>query len=604
MAEKSTPKERIVLGILLVGLGLIAFAGVAAFPLRTETLSVPPDPPMAQILLAAAALALVVAVLTAARLLGMSAGLRLLGREAWSGLLAASAVTVPTAFALRAMSPRPFVFAAAAVLCVAGVVFSLWFAQRAESGDGPSGVFAAARRYLLPGRDGAIRSLREIRESLDSLPRSHATAATVLGAGAGAGSELLGIVGRNCLDAIKALESGRDPEGLPIEPRQVGVGLGNLVADARGDIGLLYTALDPEGVRLFSALLDDISATADGLKRGETVASSAARGIAYGSLALMLGVPLVLVAGGIFVTSPRAKTPQIAEKGAPAERGGATSDAPSAVELKGRLVYEALIGPEEPRLFVMDLDTGVETQLTLGPERDYAPEWSHDGQRIAFSRETSSSESTGEVSGDLFTMQSDGSGVAPVTNTPIAEWGSAWSLDDTELLTTLIEPGDLNSMEVAAVSVEGGSTRRRISSDTPSYDADWSPDGARVCYLTRSGSRTMVAVAQADGSGSEELSPYPGDYARPHWSPDGSRIAYLLGSPVDGAALIVIDVDGSDQEELTYGVNAFAWSPDGKSLLLARAGELTLIPASGGDELTVGASEHAPLSLSWYAEGR
>lgn len=114
----------------------------------------------------------------------------------------------------------------------------------------------------------------------------------------------------------------------------------------------------------------------------------------------------------------------------------------------------------------------------------------------------------------------------------------------------------------------------------------------------------MVAVAQADGSGSEELSPYPGDYARPHWSPDGSRIAYLLGSPVDGAALIVIDVDGSDQEELTYGVNAFAWSPDGKSLLLARAGELTLIPASGGDELTVGASEHAPLSLSWYAEGR
>jgi Tol biopolymer transport system component len=74
-------------------------------------------------------------------------------------------------------------------------------------------------------------------------------------------------------------------------------------------------------------------------------------------------------------------------------------------------------------IWVMNADGTSPTQLTFYAGVDAKPSWSHDGSRIAFHRDVSA---FGEVHGQLFTMNADGSDVTMIsTPTPFAFNGFA-----------------------------------------------------------------------------------------------------------------------------------------------------------------------------------
>lgn len=109
--------------------------------------------------------------------------------------------------------------------------------------------------------------LTHIAERMRVLPLDHPTNAVVAGTGTGAGSDMLTTVTETCEVAARAVATGLDPAGNPITGAQVASGLRALVSDMRASVGLLYTAVDAEGVQLFERALQAIESAAGELER-------------------------------------------------------------------------------------------------------------------------------------------------------------------------------------------------------------------------------------------------------------------------------------------------------------------------------------------------
>jgi Tol biopolymer transport system component len=96
----------------------------------------------------------------------------------------------------------------------------------------------------------------------------------------------------------------------------------------------------------------------------------------------------------------------------------------------------------------------------------------------------------------------------------------------------------------------------------------------------------------------------------PSWSPDGSRIAFCR-PVVGGAEAFVIDPDGSNEAQLTYGpgsVNCpYDWSPDGKKILIVsdRAGtrDVWVMYADGSSPQQLTNTAHMDEDPVWSPDG-
>jgi len=110
----------------------------------------------------------------------------------------------------------------------------------------------------------------------------------------------------------------------------------------------------------------------------------------------------------------------------------------------------------------------------------------------------------------------------------------------------------------------------------------------RLAYVTRSGSRYTLWVADADGENAQPAFSSPESIISPAWSPDGRSIAYVsfesrkpvvyVQDVASGRRRLLANFKGSN--------SAPAWSPDGRTLAvtlsLAGGSQLYLISASGG----------------------
>lgn len=126
-------------------------------------------------------------------------------------------------------------------------------------------------------------------------------------------------------------------------------------------------------------------------------------------------------------------------------------------------------------IWIMDLEDGAVSNLTPDtPEStDVMPEWSPDGKTIVFVSDRAGND-------DIYTMETDGSGVTQLTDHPERDWWPTWDPtstkiafvsrrrggDDIYVLNTT-DPEDLTSL-----------VRRHLYDVEP----DWSPDGEWIVF--------------------------------------------------------------------------------------------------------------------------
>jgi len=95
-----------------------------------------------------------------------------------------------------------------------------------------------------------------------------------------------------------------------------------------------------------------------------------------------------------------------------------------------------------------------------------------------------------------------------------------------------------------------------------------SADGKKLIYLQRQ-PIGQIWIAKLDGSGARQVTPEGRLRASPHLSPDGRQIAFASPEPGNSAILRVyaINRDGTGRRQMSFGnESAFnpKWSPDGK----------------------------------------
>jgi TolB protein len=221
-------------------------------------------------------------------------------------------------------------------------------------------------------------------------------------------------------------------------------------------------------------------------------------------------------------------------------------------------------------------------RLRLTKDRDSNPptttfeDWSPDGRRLVFSR---------RVGSDL--VSHDELYVVDVTQPPpkprlLASWtgisSASWSPAGNAIAFRYYDDSS-NREAVAAVDPDSGRTRVLASGEHVSGDPKWSPDGRRLLFsLGQSYSVTPLETADIEAGTSTVLAHARGIDAFA-WSPDGRAVAFTAER-----GLGVVDADGHGlrwlRRELFEGDN-YTWSPDGTRLAFVDAVGLRTIQANG-----------------------
>ena len=170
-----------------------------------------------------------------------------------------------------------------------------------------------------------------------------------------------------------------------------------------------------------------------------------------------------------------------------------------------------------PRVYLLDIETGVQEVVGDFPGMTFAPRFSPDGKKIimSFAQDGNS---------DIYTMNLETRVVEKIT-------------DHTSIDTS------------------------------PSY----SPDGKYIAFNSDRSGLQQIYVMRADGSNVKRITFGKGLYGTPVWSPRGDLIAFTKVHK-SRFYIGVMRIDGSGERLLTenYYQEAPAWSPNGRVLIFYR----------------------------------
>jgi TolB protein len=184
---------------------------------------------------------------------------------------------------------------------------------------------------------------------------------------------------------------------------------------------------------------------------------------------------------------------------------------------KQEITYMSFSG-NEPRVYLLQLETGQRELLGDFPGMTFAPRFSPDGQRVVLS----------------------------------------------------INRDDGNS-DIFIVDLRSRATQRLTNSNSISTSPSFSPDGSKIVFTSDRGGQTQIYAMNSDGSGQARISFGAGSYSTPVWSPRGDLIAFT--KQVGGEfAIGVMRTDGSGERILTSGFHneGPTWAPNGRVLMFFR----------------------------------
>jgi Tol biopolymer transport system component len=213
---------------------------------------------------------------------------------------------------------------------------------------------------------------------------------------------------------------------------------------------------------------------------------------------------------------------------------------------------------------VRDLMEGYDKSLVVA---GYAPAWSPDGTKLAFTGyDQEGSSSGGGANYDIYTMNEDGSDLRNLTKSSddVARGASqgppVWSPDGTMLA---FEGDDGKTDGLYVMNADGTGFRWLAGGLRPV----WSPDGSRILFAKK----TDLYTIALDGTDTTQLTNAPGWDDQPSWSPDGSRIAFVRGNG-GVTSVVVMAADGSDPHQVFQEKGVYPsqplWSPNGTQLVL------------------------------------
>lgn len=244
-----------------------------------------------------------------------------------------------------------------------------------------------------------------------------------------------------------------------------------------------------------------------------------------------------------------------------------------------RIAYVSATGEGKQlnyQLFVADAD-GFNPQPVVGsPEPLLSPNWSHDGQRLAYV--------SFEKGNSAIYVQNVATGARELVSSGKGINGApAFSPDDRYLAMTLSYSGN---PEIYIKDLTTGQKRQITNHWAIDTEPVWAPDGRSVYFTSDRGGRPQIYQVATSGGKATRVT-RDGEYnARATISPDGGRIAVAQGRGNE-YRIAILETETGRMRTLTPGVldESPSFAPNGSMILYATRensrGVLAAVSADG-----------------------
>ena len=210
-----------------------------------------------------------------------------------------------------------------------------------------------------------------------------------------------------------------------------------------------------------------------------------------------------------------------------------------------------------PRVYLLDIETGVQEVVGSFPGMTFAPRFSPDGKKIimSFAKDGNS---------DIYTMDLKTRIVEKITNHPSIDTSPSYSPDGKFICFN----SDRSGVQQIYVMRNDGTQVKRITFGTGLYGTPvWSPRGDLIAFTKVRKGRFYIGVMRADGTGERLLTENFYQEA-PSWSPNGRVLIFYRetksGEKGEGfsAKLWSIDITGYNERQIKTETDASdpSWS--------------------------------------------
>ena len=208
-------------------------------------------------------------------------------------------------------------------------------------------------------------------------------------------------------------------------------------------------------------------------------------------------------------------------------------------------------GQGDPRVFLLNIETGQREVVGNFPGMTFAPRFSPDGQRVIMSLQHGSYS-------NLFVMDLRSKATTRLTQTPAIDTAPSYSPDGTRICFE----SDRGGSQQIYVMTAGGGQAQRISFGDGNYSTPvWSPRGDFLAFTKMGGGNFGIGIMKPDGSG-ERLLTDGFHNEGPTFAPNG-RVLMFFRDQGAGPQLFTVDITGRNEQRVpTPGFASDpAWSP-------------------------------------------
>jgi len=244
-----------------------------------------------------------------------------------------------------------------------------------------------------------------------------------------------------------------------------------------------------------------------------------------------------------------------------------------------------------PNIYIMNADGSDLINLTRKAEGMH-PDWSPDGKQIVFN-------SLRSGNNEIYTINTDGTGIKRLTNTPLDDLEPQWSPYGSWIAYYTTK--NLNTggwyYEICVINSDGTELKELIVGVSP----HWSPDGTYIAFSGYVDSEDDIFMIKPDGTGLKNLSNNNADEFDFSWSPDSKLIAFVTNRDYN-AEIYLLCVECEDNQQINITKSEASeqkpsWSPDGTQIAFLSDDILCVMNADGSKKKCFGIS--ASGTIDW-----
>jgi TolB protein len=245
-------------------------------------------------------------------------------------------------------------------------------------------------------------------------------------------------------------------------------------------------------------------------------------------------------------------------------------------------------------IWAMDFDGKNAYKISNNSSQNILPSWSPSGGKVAYT-------SFMRNNPDLYVAPAGGGRPAQLSVQRGMNTGASWSPDGKQIALTLSKDGN---PEIYVINSADGSIVRRITNDKAiDTSPAWSPDGSQLAFVSDRNGGPQIFVVSASGGGARQVS-FNGSYnTTPTWSPRPGKHIIAYTTRDNGVYdIVALDLDAKSTIRITQNEGSNeepAFSPNGRAIAFARAGQGVFIANADGSGKAVKVWSGAATGIDW-----